>query len=207
MSFDVLNKNNVYWQELIISKKTRRKINGHGSIIVWLTGLSASGKTTIAKLLEKRLYEYGSRTYVLDGDNLRHGLNKDLGFSEGDRRENIRRIGEVAKLFIDAGSIVICAFISPYREDRKMIRDLVEANEFIEIYVKCSLDVCIQRDPKGLYKKALSQEITHFTGIDDPYEEPEEAEIVLENDELKVEESVEIIFNYLKENGHLKLSE
>ncbi len=192
-------KNNVSWQELIVSKEARSGMKGHSPAIIWFTGLSGSGKTTISKELEKRLYEYGVHTYVLDGDNLRHGLNKDLGFSKEHRKENIRRIGEIAKLFVDAGILVVCAFISPYEEDRKTVRELVNEDEFINVYIQCPLNVCIERDPKGLYKKALCGEIKCFTGIDDPFEEPNEPEIIVETHKLSVEESVSTIMDYLLE--------
>jgi len=191
----------IYWQESKILKADRRKIKGHSSTIIWLTGLSASGKTTISRELDKRLNDLRIHTYMLDGDNVRHGLNKDLGFSREGREENIRRIAEVAKLFMDAGIIVICSFISPYKVDRLMARKIVEESEFIEVYLKCPLDVCVQRDPKGLYKKALSGELRGFTGIDDPYEVPEDPEIIIETDSLTIAESADHIMKYLIREG------
>ena len=187
----------------IIKKQDRKTLNGHKSGILWFTGLSCAGKSTLAYKLEEKLFERGLRAYVLDGDNVRTGLNKDLGFSAEDREENIRRIGEVAKLFVDAGSIVMAAFISPYEKDRETVRSIVENDEFIEVYVKCSLGVCEQRDIKGFYKKARAGIIKKFTGIDDPYEEPEHPEIIVETDEMNVEESVEKIMNYLEEKGYI----
>jgi adenylylsulfate kinase len=182
----------------MVTKSDRHQLNKHGSIIVWLTGLSGSGKSTLASQLEERLFKKGVRTYVLDGDNVRMGLNRDLGFSAEDREENIRRIGEVAKLFVDAGLVVITAFISPYKKDRAIARSLVGMDEFVEIYVKCSLEVCEDRDTKGFYKKARSGMIKQFTGIDDPYEEPENPEIVIETDKMSIQRSVEEILNFLE---------
>ena len=190
---------NIVWHEGKVKKEDREKLLGQKGVIIWLTGLPASGKSTIAHELEWRLLEMGKLAYVLDGDNIRHGLNSDLGFSPEDRKENIRRIGEVAKLFADAGIITITAFISPYREDRRRARSLVKEGEFIEVFVKCPLEVLIKRDPKSLYKKALAGEIKEFTGISAPYEEPENPEIVVETDKETVEESVGKILSYLKE--------
>ena len=188
-----------------IKKEDRQKQKGHKSAILWFTGLSGSGKSTLAHAVEERLFKIGVHTYVLDGDNIRTGLNKDLGFSAEDREENIRRIGEVAKLFVDAGIVTLTAFISPYRKDREFVRNLVEDGEFIEIYVKCPLEVCEKRDVKGLYKKARAGIIKNFTGIDDPYEEPENPEIVVETNKETIEESVSKIINFLKENGYLEV--
>jgi adenylylsulfate kinase len=190
-----------------IKKEDRQRLKGHKSAILWFTGLSGSGKSTVAHKLEEKLFEMGIHTYVLDGDNIRTGLNKDLGFSAEDREENIRRIGEVAKLFVDAGVFVLSAFISPYIKDRETVRNLVEEGEFIEIYVKCPLEVCEQRDVKGLYKKAREGIIKNFTGIDDPYEEPINPEIVVETDKETLEESVNKIINYLREKGYLEVKE
>ncbi len=181
-----------------MTKSDRRRLNNHGSVILWLTGLSGSGKSTVAYKVEENLFRRGVRTYVLDGDNIRLALNQDLGFSREDRRENIRRIGEVAKLFVDAGVVVLTAFISPYRKDRAIARSLVGADEFVEIYVKCPLEICEQRDSKGFYKKARSGIIQQFTGIDDPYEEPENPEIVIETDKLSVEECADRIVKFLE---------
>ncbi len=184
-----------------IQKDDRRRLNGHGSAIVWFTGLPGSGKSTLACRLEEKLFRKGIRTYVMDGDNVRAGLNKDLGFSAEDREENIRRIGEVAKLFVEAGMIVMTAFISPYRKDRESVRKLVGKGEFIEVYVKCPLSVCEQRDVKGHYKMARQGIIRNFTGVDDPYEEPEHPEMVVETARMTVEESVESIIRFLEERN------
>jgi len=184
-----------------ITKKDRARLNGHQSFILWFTGLSGSGKSTVAHRLEERLFEIGVRTYVLDGDNVRTGLNKGLGFSAEDREENIRRIGEVAKLFVDAGLVVLTAFISPYRKDRMAVRSLVGSNEFVEIYVKCPLEICERRDTKGLYEKARRGVVKQFTGIDDPYEEPEHPEMILETDKVSLEQCVEEILNFLEARG------
>jgi len=188
---------NIVWQPTKVSKEDRRRLNGHGSCVLWFTGLSGSGKSTLATEVEKELFQRGVRTYVLDGDNIRHGLNRDLGFGKDDRKENIRRIGEVAKLFVDAGIVTLTAFISPYREDRDMVRALFEPGEFIEIYVKCSLEECERRDPKGLYQKARRGEIRDFTGISAPYEEPVRPELVVETDRETVENSVQKILSHL----------
>ncbi len=181
-----------------IRRTDRESLNRHRSFILWFTGLSGSGKSTIAHQLEGRLFKRGIRTYVLDGDNIRTGLNKDLGFSAADRKENIRRIGEVAKLFVDSGIVVLTAFISPYKRDRAMVRNLARVDEFIEIYVKCPLRVCEQRDAKGLYGKVRQGTLKQFTGIDDPYEEPESAEIVIETDKLGIDRCVEEILKFLE---------
>ncbi|MFI8574213.1 adenylyl-sulfate kinase [Rossellomorea aquimaris] len=190
---------NIVWHETAVTKQERRKKNGHQSFILWFTGLSASGKSSVANALSHSLFQQGKQVYVLDGDNVRHGLNHDLGFREEDRKENIRRIGEVSKLFIDSGQIVLTAFISPYREDRALVRNLVEPDEFIEVYVHCSLEECEKRDPKGLYKKARKEEITHFTGISAPYEEPEKPEVVLDTEKHSIEECVEYLLTVLNQ--------
>jgi adenylylsulfate kinase len=182
-----------------ITKDDRRKLNGHGSLILWFTGLPSSGKSTLANEVEKRLISSGVRTYILDGDNIRVGLCKDLGFSEDDRAENIRRIGEVSKLFVHAGCIVLSAFVSPYRRDRDAVRALVDEGEFVEVFVSASLEVCEQRDVKGLYKKAREGVIKGFTGIDDPYEEPLKPEIVIKTDRIVLEEGTDLIISYLNE--------
>ena len=193
----------IVWHETAVQKKDRQQRNGHGSCILWFTGLSGAGKSTLANALEHRLFEQGLNSYVLDGDNIRHGLNQGLGFSEADRKENIRRIGEVAKLFIDAGFIVCTAFISPFAEDRNRVRALVEEDEFVEIYVRCALEACEGRDPKGLYKKARTGEIRNFTGISSPYEEPEYPELVVDSDQLSIDACVDKIIAFLKEKNHL----
>ncbi len=184
-----------------ITKEDRRNLNQHGSAILWFTGLPSSGKSTLANEVEKRLITHAIRTYILDGDNVRMGLNKGLGFSEEDRAENIRRIGEVSKLYVDAGVIVLSAFVSPYRRDRDAIKENVENGEFIEIFIKCPVEVCEQRDVKGLYKKAREGVIKGFTGIDDPYEEPLNPEIVIDTDKISLEEGTDIIINYLNEKN------
>lgn len=189
---------NITWSEGHVAKNHREEYLKQKGVIIWFTGLSGSGKSTIAVALEKRLHDSGHLSYRLDGDNIRHGLNKDLGFSPQDRVENIRRIGEVAKLFADAGLIVTTSFISPYKNDRNLVRALVPAGEFIEIYVKCDLKTCEKRDPKGLYKKARAGKIPEFTGISAPYEEPDNPELVIETNKNSVEQSVQIIWDYLK---------
>jgi adenylylsulfate kinase len=195
---------NIYWHERFITKEDREKLNGHKGVCLWFTGLSGSGKSTIAIEVENLLYKKVVRTYVLDGDNVRHGLNNDLGFSPEDRTENIRRIGEVSKLFVDAGIIVMTAFISPYRSDRRQVRDLMLEGEFVEVYVKCDLDVCEQRDPKGLYKKARAGEIKEFTGIDAPYEEPENAELIIDTSEITdVRTNANKVLDFLTEKNYL----
>lgn len=186
-----------------ITKEDRRSLNNHGSLILWFTGLPSSGKSTIANELEKKLITLGTRTYILDGDNVRMGLCKDLGFSEEDRGENIRRIGEVSKLFIDAGCIVLSAFVSPYIKDRDAVRELVEEGEFVEVFVDAPLEVCEERDVKGLYKKAREGIIKGFTGIDDPYEAPLNPEITIDTSELSLDEGVKVIFDYLEKRGVL----
>ena len=184
-----------------ITKKDREKLNGHRSFILWFTGRSGSGKSTIAHRLEEKLFENGVRTYVLDGDNVRRGLNKGLGFSAEDREENIRRIGHVAKLFVDAGLVALTALISPYKKDRAAVRSLVGNDEFVEIYVKCPLEICEQRDVKGLYEKARRGVVKQFTGIGDPYEEPENPEIIVETDQVNLEQCVERILTFLEARG------
>lgn len=180
-----------------ISMHDRWLKNSHKSALVWITGLSASGKSTIAVELERKLFNHGINTFVLDGDNVRYGLCKDLGFVERDRKENIRRVGEVAKLLVDAGILTIAAFISPYAEDRANLRKLFVHEEFIEVYMKCDISVCESRDPKGLYKKARKGEIKEFTGISAPYEPPGNPELIIETDKLSIENSVGRIYSYL----------
>jgi len=189
---------NVVWHQGAVNRDDREKLNGHKGVTVWLTGLSGSGKSTIAVDLEKRLLERGVRAYILDGDNVRHGLNKNLGFSPEDRTENIRRIGEVAKLFTDAGMVAITAFISPYRADRDQVRALMKPGDFVEIFVECPVEVCEQRDVKGLYKKARAGEIKEFTGISAPYEAPTSPEMTLKSHELTVDAAVAKVLGYLE---------
>ncbi len=188
---------NITWHEAAITKGERRAQNGHGSCVLWFTGLSGSGKSTIANAFSSYLYKQGISEYVLDGDNIRHGLNKDLGFTDEDRTENIRRIGEVAKLFVDSGTIVTTAFISPFRSDREQVRALFEEGEFIEVFVDCPLDECERRDPKQLYAKARRGEIKDFTGIDSPYEAPKAPELTIESHQVTIEEAVKGIADYL----------
>lgn len=195
---------NITPHKSLVTPADRRTAFGHGSCVLWLTGLSGSGKSTIAVEVERILLSRGVHTYILDGDNVRHGLSADLGFSDEDRRENIRRIGEVTKLFVDAGMVVFTAFISPFREDRDRVRSLLGSGEFFEIYTKCSLELCEERDPKGLYTKARAGEITDFTGIDSPYEEPLNPELVLDTGELSVEECAGKIVNLLEKAGVIK---
>jgi adenylylsulfate kinase len=197
---DTIKATNITWHHGDITRADRERINGHRGAVIWFTGLSASGKSTLAHAVENALFERGCRTYVLDGDNIRHGLNKDLGFSPEDREENIRRIGEVAHLFADAGVIAMTAFISPYRADRDKARQIA-GDSFIEIYVKCDLDVCEERDPKGLYKKARAGQIPEFTGISAPYEEPDRPELVVDTSHETLEESAARVLAYLEERG------
>ncbi len=194
---------NIVWHATTISKDDRHRMNGHKSAILWYTGLSGSGKSTLANKVEEKLFERGIHTYVLDGDNVRMGLNKGLTFSAEDRKENIRRIGEVAKLFVDAGAFVSTAFISPYRSDRDMVRSIVQPGEFIEVFINAPLEVCESRDPKGLYKKARAGEIKNFTGIDDPYEAPENAELDVHTGEKTLEECAAQVIAYLEANGYI----
>lgn len=197
---------NVTWHDGHITKEDRMKLLGSKGVTIWFTGLSGSGKSTVAVALERALYEAGCLCYRLDGDNVRLGINKNLGFSAEDRAENIRRIGEICKLFVDTGVIALSSFISPYKLDRDQVRALHESAdmEFIEVYVNVPLSVAEQRDPKGLYQKARAGEIKGFTGIDDPYEAPENPEIILDSDALTVEEEVETILRVLQERGIIK---
>lgn len=193
--------NNIVWHQTSITKQERRDKNKHQSFILWFTGLSASGKSSVANAFARTLFDRGAQAFVLDGDNVRHGLNQDLGFNETDRKENIRRIGEVSKLFVESGQIVLTAFISPYRADRDLVRKLVEKDEFLEVYIKCSIEECEKRDPKGLYKKARNEEIKQFTGISAPYEEPANPEIVLDTEKYSIEECVKQLTKALIEKG------
>lgn len=195
-----MNKH-IVWHEQSLTKEERRKVNKQHSAVFYFTGLSGSGKSTIANAAARRLFDLGANSYVLDGDNVRHGLNSDLGFSDEDRKENIRRIGEVTKLFIDSGQFVFTAFISPFREDRDAVRKLLEADEFIEVFIDCPIATCEERDPKGLYQKARKGEISHFTGISSPYEEPIEPEITLRTDRYSIEQCVDQLVDYIKEKN------
>jgi bifunctional enzyme CysN/CysC len=196
-----LRSPHVVWERTAISREMREQRHGHQAAVVWFTGLSGSGKSTVARLLERRLYSMGCETFYLDGDNVRHGLNGDLGFSPADRKENIRRVGEVAKLAFEHGHLVLCTFISPFREDRRFARSLVPEGRFVEVYVKCDLEVAKRRDPKGLYARALAGEIKEFTGVSSPYEEPEAAELVVESDLVSAEDAVETILAELAARG------
>lgn len=194
---------NIVWHKYSINKADRAAKNQQRPVVIWFTGLSGSGKSTLAEALEKILFSEGARCYLLDGDNVRHGLNKDLGFGDASRVENIRRVGEVAKLMADAGLIVLAAFISPFRADREMVRSILEPGEFIEVHIDTPLNVCEQRDPKGLYKKARAGMIPHFTGIDSPYEIPENPEIRIDSSAQPIEVSVHQIMAHLHEKGYL----
>ncbi|MFP4549038.1 MAG: adenylyl-sulfate kinase [Fidelibacterota bacterium] len=194
---------NVVWHNTEITLKAREQQQGHQGVVLWFTGLSGSGKSTIATALEKRLFKMDCHTYILDGDNVRHGLNSDLDFSKADRQENIRRIGEVAKLFMDSGMITLTSFISPFRKDRQQVRDILPAGKFVEVYVKAPLDVCESRDPKGLYKKARAGKIQNFTGIGSPYEEPENPEITVDTFKHSVDQNVDEIVSYLLANKYI----
>jgi len=194
---------NIVWHHSQISRSHREFLNGHRSVILWFTGLSGAGKSTIAHAVEAQLHQRGCRTFVLDGDNIRHGLSKDLGFEDADRKENIRRIAEVAKLMLEAGNITLTAFISPFTLERELARHTVEDGDFIEIYCNCDLTVCEQRDVKGLYRKARLGEIAHFTGISSPYEPPKNPEITIDTDQMSIEECSTHVLKYLQTMGIL----
>jgi bifunctional enzyme CysN/CysC len=195
--YSLRRSQNVHRQALTITREDRERLNGHAGRVIWLTGLSGAGKSTIANAVEKRLHALGRRTYILDGDNIRQGLNKDLGFKDADRVENIRRVAEVAKLMLDAGIIVLTAFISPFRQEREMARQLIGTDRFIEVYVNAPLDVCEQRDPKGLYKKSRSGLLPNMTGISSPYEPPDMADVVVNTDNMSAEECAELLVRAL----------
>lgn len=195
---------NTIWHNATVTRERREKLNSHKSAILWFTGLSGSGKSTLAHSVEEALHQMGCKTFVFDGDNVRHGLCGDLGFSDEDRKENLRRIGEMVKLFLEAGTISLTAFISPFKEDREKIRSMVPEGDFVEIYCRCPITKCEERDVKGLYKKARNGEIPHFTGISSPYEEPENAEITVDTDgSVSLEESVQLILEKLKKLNKL----
>jgi len=198
-------KRNIKWHTGSVSREDRQRVLGQRGATLWFTGLSGSGKSTIAHAVEQALTERGNATYVLDGDNVRHGLNGDLGFSEADRRENVRRVSEVARLFTDAGLLVLCAFISPYRASRASVRERLADGEFIEVYVRASLEACEARDPKGLYKKARRGEIADMTGIGAPYEAPENPELLLDAEAATVEQNVAKVLGFLQETGYITL--
>ena len=192
---------NVVWEQSLITRQDREILNGHKSFVLWFTGLSGSGKSTLAHAVEKKLHERGCRTFVLDGDNVRHGLSSNLGFSENDRKENIRRIGETAKLMTEAGITAITAFISPYKADRELVRSLFPQGDFVEVYCNASLEVCEGRDVKGLYKKARAGEIKNYTGIDSPYEAPRNPEIEIDTQSLDANRSSLLVLEYLSGHG------
>jgi len=194
---------NITWHPGAVTRDDRQRLLRQRGVTLWLTGLSASGKSTIATLVEKRLIDAGHLAYRLDGDNVRHGLNRNLGFSAADRTENIRRIGEVAKLFADAGVICLASFISPYRADRDAVRALHAPSDFVEVYVKASVEAAERRDPKGLYKKARAGEIKNFTGIDDPYEAPERPEVVIETERVTPDEAAALLVEFLRQGGYI----
>ncbi|MFK3958422.1 adenylyl-sulfate kinase [Guptibacillus hwajinpoensis] len=196
--------NNLTWHDTVVTKEMRQQRNQHKSAVLFFTGLSGSGKSTLANDVSRKLHELNVQSFVLDGDNIRQGLNKDLGFREEDRKENIRRIGEVSKLLVDSGQFAITAFISPFHSDRQVVRELLQQGEFIEVYVKCPINECESRDPKGLYKKARSGEIPHFTGVSSPYEEPINPEITIDTYNESREECANKVMAYLVKQGLIK---
>jgi len=193
-----MKSTDIIYHHATVTRERRNQLNNHRSVVLWFTGLSGSGKSTMSHALEERLFNEGCRTFVLDGDNVRHGLNSNLGFSDEDRKENIRRIGEVSNLMMEAGFIIMTAFISPFREDRIAVRNLISDGDFIEIYCKASLETCEARDVKGLYKRARAGEIKNYTGIDSPYEVPENADLIIDTEQETIEDSVSIIISFLK---------
>jgi bifunctional enzyme CysN/CysC len=199
ITFGLRRATNIHRQDVLVDKSSRMRLNGHKPAILWFTGLSGSGKSTIANIVERELHARGVHTYMLDGDNVRHGLNRDLGFTDADRVENIRRVGEVAKLFVDAGLIVMCSFISPFRAERRMVRELVGAEEFVEVFVDTPIAECMKRDPKGLYARAKEGKIKNFTGIDSPYEPPENAEVTVHTEDGSAEDAARRILDVLRE--------
>ena len=199
-----MKSSNIIYHHASVTRQRRNKLNNHRSIVLWFTGLSGSGKSTLAHALEEKLFQKSCRTFVLDGDNVRHGLNSNLDFSEAGRTENIRRISEVSKLMLESGLIVMTAFISPIKKDRNEAKKLISSDDFIEIYCKASLEVCENRDVKGLYKRARAGEIKNYTGIDSPYEEPENPELIIDTDNQSLEDSVSAILNFLELNEIIK---
>lgn len=195
--------NQVFWQLCKVNKQMREYSNKHKSAVFWLTGLSGAGKTTLASTVEKRVFDCGINTYLLDGDNLRYGLNRDLDFSLEGRHENVRRVGEVASLFLDAGIVTLVSLISPYKSHRQAVRQLFSEGSFFEVFVNCPLEICQQRDPKGLYKKALSGQIKRFTGIDDPYENPENPDLIINTSKEPIEVSVQRLYNFIMKKVQL----
>lgn len=198
---------NVVWHNTTVTKNDRNNLLNQKPFLLWFTGLSASGKSTIANIVEQKLFKTNCNTYLLDGDNVRHGLNSDLGFDEKSRIENIRRIGEVSKLFLDAGIITLTAFISPFKSDRSLVRKLFEEGDFLEVFIDSSLEVCERRDPKGMYAKARNGEIKNFTGISSPYENPENPEIHVINNNISLDEAADQIINYLVQKNYIEIGD
>src|SRR5450432_734440 len=203
IDFSLMRATNVHWQAVDVNKQARAAMKGQKPVVLWFTGLSGSGKSTIANLVEKALAAEGKHTYLLDGDNVRHGLNRDLGFTDADRVENIRRVGEVAKLFVESGLVVLNCFISPFRAERQMVREMLGEREFIEIFVDAPIEECVQRDPKGLYEKARAGTIKNFTGIDSPYEAPEHADLTIRTVEANAETHAQAVVAYLRQHGYV----
>ncbi|HSG94485.1 MAG TPA: adenylyl-sulfate kinase, partial [Afifellaceae bacterium] len=203
VAFSLRRASNIHWQALDVNRIVRAGQKHQKPSVLWFTGLSGSGKSTIANIVDRKLFARGRHTYTLDGDNVRHGLNRDLGFTDADRVENIRRVAETARLMADAGLIVLVSFISPFRSERRLARDLMEEGEFMEIFIDAPIEVCRERDPKGLYARAIAGEISNFTGIDSPYETPELAEIQLDTTSLSAEEAAEKVMAYLEKTGRL----
>jgi len=201
---DHQNSEDVIWHHAIVTRYHRNQQNNHKSVVLWFTGLSGSGKSTLAHAVEEQLHQIGCRTFVLDGDNVRHGLSSNLDFTKEGRKENVRRIGEVAKLMMEAGIITMTAFISPFRSDREVVRNQMPHGDFLEIYCKASLEICESRDVKGLYKKARAGEIKNYTGIDSPYQAPEKPELIVETDKLSLQESVDAVIKLLHERGMIQ---
>ncbi|MGB9988647.1 adenylyl-sulfate kinase [Pseudoduganella rhizocola] len=197
----ITKSRNIVWHDATITRRHREELNGHQSKLIWFTGLSGSGKSTLAHAIEERLHRMGCRTFVLDGDNVRHGLCADLGFSDDARAENIRRVGETAKLFVDAGILVLTAFISPFEADRARVRALLGQGDFVEVYCHCSLSTCEKRDVKGLYKRARAGEIQDFTGISSPYEVPAAPDLKIDTESISVEDSVDLVLSLLHARG------
>jgi len=198
------NPTNIIWHHATVTRERRNQQNNHKSVVLWFTGFSGSGKSTLAHAIEEQLHQQGCKTFVLDGDNIRHGLSSGLTFSEQDRKENLRRIGEVSKLFVEAGVIVLTAFISPFREDRERVRSLMPHGDFLEVYVDCPIEVCEERDVKGLYRKARAGEVKEFTGISSPYEPPEKPELTVNTEQETLEESVQKVLSLLSERSIIK---
>jgi adenylylsulfate kinase len=196
----------IVWYNAHVNRRERNILNQHASGVLWFTGLSAAGKSTIAHGVEKKIYSLGIRSYVLDGDNVRHGINSDLGFSREDRKENIRRIVEISKLLVDGGLIVLASFISPFKEDREYVRKCLSGDNFYEIYVKCSIQECQKRDPKGMYDKARKGIIKHYTGVSAPYEEPESPHLIIDTEKYDIADSIKLVLNYMDREGLLTLN-